>query len=59
VLPPIPAGLEKEEFLRRLIETTETACDELLVAASRDTNAPPMPPTAIERLKELGETTSS
>lgn len=58
VLPPIPAGLEKEEFLRRLIETTETACDEL-VAASRDTNAPPMPPTAIERLKELGETTSS
>ncbi|NNU59371.1 lysophospholipid acyltransferase family protein [Ochrobactrum soli] len=54
VLPPIPPGLEKEEFLRRLIETTETACDELLVAASRDPNPPPMPPTAVDRLKELG-----
>ncbi len=54
VLPPIPAGLPKDEFLRRLIEATETACDELLVAASRDPNPPPMPPTAVERLKELG-----
>ncbi|MDR6432931.1 1-acyl-sn-glycerol-3-phosphate acyltransferase [Brucella pseudogrignonensis] len=59
VLPLIPAGLEKEEFLRRLIETTETACDELLVAASRDVNAPPMPPTAVQRLKELSETTTT
>jgi len=54
ILPPIPAGLPKEEFLKRLIESTETACDEFLVAASRDPNPPPMPPTAVQRLNELG-----
>ena len=54
ILPPIPPGLPKEEFLKRLIETTETACDEFLVAASRDPNPPPMPPTAVQRLNELG-----
>lgn len=59
VLPPIPAGLPKDEFLHRLIEATETTCDEFLLAASRDANPPPMPPTAIERLKELGEQTST
>lgn len=53
VLPLIPAGLPREEFLRRLVESTETACDEFLVAASRDANPPWMPPTAVTRLKEL------
>jgi len=52
-LPPIPPGLGKEEFMKRLIAETEAACDELLIEAAR-TDKPPLPPTAVERLKELG-----
>lgn len=53
-LPPIPPGLDKEEFHARLIAETEAACDEFLVEAARSHNPPPMPPTAIKRLGELG-----
>ncbi len=53
-LPAIPAGLGRDEFMRRLISETERGCDELLVAASRDTPSPPLPPTAVKRLRELG-----
>jgi 1-acyl-sn-glycerol-3-phosphate acyltransferase len=52
-LPPIPPGLGKDEFMRRLIGETEAACDELLVEAVR-TDSPPLPPTAVKRLRELG-----
>lgn len=54
ILPPIEAGLNKKEFMARLVQLTETACDELLLAAARDHNPPPMPPTAVKRLQELG-----
>lgn len=54
VLPVIPAGLDKHEFLERLTRDTETGCDELLIAAAQDKNPPPMPPIAVSRLKELG-----
>lgn len=53
-LPPIPAGLDKEEFMRRLIAETEAACDAFLIDAARSENPPPMPDTAVKRLKELG-----
>ena len=53
-LPPIPAGLPREEFRQRLIAETEAACDALLVEAATGPNPPPMPKTAITRLKELG-----
>jgi 1-acyl-sn-glycerol-3-phosphate acyltransferase len=52
-LPPIPPGLGKEEFMRRLVEETERACDQLLLEAARAPDAPPLPPTAVERLKAL------
>ena len=52
-LPPIPAGLSKAEFMARLIEETEKACDALLLDAARAENPPPMPPTAVERLRVL------
>lgn len=54
ILPPIPAGLGKEEFLERLVTATETACDELLIEAAQSQTPPPLPPTAVKRLKELG-----
>ena len=54
-LPPIPPGLGKEEFMARLIAETEAACDELLVEAARSANPPPLPPTAVKRLRELEE----
>jgi len=53
-LPPIPPGLGKEEFMARLVSETETACDAFLVEAARSENPPPLPPTAVKRLKELG-----
>jgi len=53
-LPPIPPGLPKEEFMQRLIGDTEAACDQFLIEASRQPNAPPLPPTAVKRLRELG-----
>ena len=52
-LPPIPPGLDKEEFMRRLIGETEAACDKLLVEAARDPNPPPFSLTARQRLAEL------
>jgi 1-acyl-sn-glycerol-3-phosphate acyltransferase len=56
-LPPIPPGLEREEFMRRLVAETEAACDQFLVEAARGPNPPPLPPTAVKRLAELGVTT--
>lgn len=53
-LPPIPAGLEKKEFLDRLIAETEAACDAMLVEAASAPNPPPLPASAIQRLTELG-----
>jgi len=53
-LPPIEAGLDKEEFLARLIRETETACDQILLDIARGPNPPAFPPTAIRRLQELG-----
>ena len=34
-LPPIPPGLDREEFMRRLIVETEAGCDALLVEAAQ------------------------
>jgi 1-acyl-sn-glycerol-3-phosphate acyltransferase len=53
-LPPIPPGLEKQEFMRRLVAETEAACDQFLIEAAHSQNPPPMPPTAVRRLRELG-----
>ncbi len=58
-LPPIPPGLDRETFLKRLVEDTETACDELLVEAAHSKNPPPLPPTAVKRLEELGAGTGN
>jgi len=53
-LPAIPPGLPRDEFMKRLISDTETACDALLVEAAREPGGPPLPPTAKNRLRELG-----
>ena len=57
-LKPIPAGLDREEFMRRLIAETEAACDALLVETAALADHPPFPPTAVKRLKELGRRAS-
>lgn len=53
-LPAIEPGLDRETFQTRLIKETEEACDALLIEAARSHNPPPMPPTAVRRLEELG-----
>ncbi|WP_442581847.1 lysophospholipid acyltransferase family protein [Mesorhizobium sp. ASY16-5R] len=52
-LPPIPAGLGREQFMQRLIGDTEAGCDALLVEAANTPGHPPLPPTAVKRLAEL------
>ncbi len=39
--------------MRRLIAETEAACDALLVETAALADHPPLPPTAVKRLKEL------
>jgi 1-acyl-sn-glycerol-3-phosphate acyltransferase len=53
-LPPIPPGLPKEEFMRRLVAETEAVVDELLIDAAHGPNAPALPESARKRLAELG-----
>lgn len=53
-LKPIEPGMEKEEFMKRLIAETEAGCDALLIDAAKQPNPPAMPATAVARLKELG-----
>jgi len=55
-LPPIPAGLERDDFMRRLIAETEAGCDAILAETARTPGHPPLPPTAVKRLAELGVT---
>jgi 1-acyl-sn-glycerol-3-phosphate acyltransferase len=54
VLPPIEAGLDPDAFLAKLVEVTEAASDELLVETVRNNPHLPLPPTAKQRLRELG-----
>jgi 1-acyl-sn-glycerol-3-phosphate acyltransferase len=53
-LPAIPAGLPRDVMFKRLINELEARCDALLVEAATAPNPPPLPETAIKRLKELG-----
>lgn len=54
-LKPIEPGLGKEAFMARLIAETEAACDQFLLDAAQSKNPPPLPPSAVKRLAELGE----
>lgn len=53
-LPPIPAGLKREEMFERLISELEARCDALLIDGASQPNPPPLSDTAKKRLKELG-----
>lgn len=53
ILPPIAAGLEPDQFLRTLIETTESASDALLLETVRANPHLPLPPTVVEKLRGM------
>jgi 1-acyl-sn-glycerol-3-phosphate acyltransferase len=53
-LPPIPPGLDRDVFMQRLIAETEAGCDALLAEAATTPDHPPLPPTAVRRLREMG-----
>ncbi len=53
-LPPIPAGLKRDEMFKRLVSELEARCDALLIEGASQPNPPPLADTAIKRLKELG-----
>jgi 1-acyl-sn-glycerol-3-phosphate acyltransferase len=53
-LPPIEAGLDRDVFLARLIRETEAACDQILIEIAASPDHPPLPETALKRLRELG-----
>jgi len=54
ILPAIPPGLDPDVFLKTLLDVTEAASDELLIETVRNNPHLPLPPTAVQRLKELG-----
>jgi 1-acyl-sn-glycerol-3-phosphate acyltransferase len=58
-LPPIPAGLKRDEMFKRLVSELEARCDALLVDAATAPDAPPLPESARKRLAELGVKQSS
>ncbi|MDA7947783.1 MAG: 1-acyl-sn-glycerol-3-phosphate acyltransferase [Hyphomicrobiaceae bacterium] len=49
-LEPIPAGLPRKEFAKRLERAIETASDALIVEAAQSTNPPPVPAETATRL---------
>lgn len=53
ILPPIPAGLDPDEFLKTLMDVMESASDTLLLETVKDNPHVPLPPTAAQRLKDL------
>ncbi|WP_265517638.1 lysophospholipid acyltransferase family protein [Nitratireductor luteus] len=52
-LPAIEPGLSREEFQERLVRETEAACDAMLVEAAQSPGAPPLPETALRRLRDI------
>jgi len=54
-LDPIPPGLPRKEFTRRLQDAIEGASDRLLVEAAETANPPPLPDTARKRLDEMAD----
>ena len=55
-LPPIPAGLKRDEMFKRLIVEVEGRCDALLIDGASQPNPPPLAESAKKRLAELGFT---
>jgi 1-acyl-sn-glycerol-3-phosphate acyltransferase len=53
-LPPIPAGLKRDEMFKRLVSELEARCDALLIDGASQPNPPPLAESAIKRLEELG-----
>lgn len=53
ILPPIPAGLEPDDFLAHLVDVMETASDKLLLETVEANPNVPLPPTAAKRIAEL------
>lgn len=50
-LKPIPPGLPRKEFSKRLEKAIETASDALILEAAKSSNPPPIPQGARERLR--------
>ena len=49
-----PVTMTLRALLEAMVRDSDnTACDELLVEAARGKNPPPLPPTAMKRLKEI------
>lgn len=53
ILEPIPPGLDRDTFMKRLVEMTEAACDALLLEAAAQPDCPPLSASAKARLAEL------
>lgn len=54
ILPPIEPGLDPDVMHETLMQRLEAASDELLVKTAKENPKLPLPPTAINRLRELG-----
>lgn len=57
ILPAIPPGMDQDAFFEQLVSVMETASDKLLIETVKNNPHLPLPPSTINRLKELGVTT--
>jgi 1-acyl-sn-glycerol-3-phosphate acyltransferase len=55
ILPPIPPGLSKRDFLTRLENDIETASNRLIAEAAASKNPPPLPDEEREALKQRAQ----
>jgi 1-acyl-sn-glycerol-3-phosphate acyltransferase len=55
ILPPIPPGLSKKDFLTRLENVIETASNRLIAEAAASKNPPPLPDEEREALKQRAQ----
>ena len=53
-LPPIPAGLKRDEMFKRLVTELEARCDALLIDGASQPNPPPLAEATRLRLIQLG-----
>ena len=53
-LDPIPPGLKRKNFIKRLQDSIEQASDKLLAEAANAPYAPPLPESARARLEAMG-----
>ncbi|WP_370931508.1 lysophospholipid acyltransferase family protein [Bartonella sp. DGB1] len=52
ILPALPSDMDPKDFFNKLIELTETSCNELLIETASQPDCPPLPESAVNYLQQ-------